>query len=57
MNHAEEEFDDERLMEAIRTCPDRSAANISSYILERVDAFTAGADQHDDMTIVVVRLV
>jgi sigma-B regulation protein RsbU (phosphoserine phosphatase) len=57
MNHAEEEFDEERLMEAIRTCPDRSAANISSYILERVDAFTAGADQHDDMTIVVVRLV
>jgi len=57
MNHADEEFDEERLIEAIRTCPDRSAANISSYILERVDAFTAGADQHDDMTIVVVRLV
>lgn len=57
MNHAEEEFDEERLMETIRTCPDRSAANISSYILEHVDAFTAGADQHDDMTIVVVRLL
>ena len=57
MNHAEEEFDEERLLEAIRTCPARSAANISSYILERVDAFTAGASQHDDMTIVVVRLL
>jgi sigma-B regulation protein RsbU (phosphoserine phosphatase) len=57
MNHAEEEFDEERLMEAIRTCPSRSAANISSFILEHVDAFTAGADQHDDMTIVVMRLL
>ena len=57
MNHADEEFDEERLMEAIRTCPGRSAANISSYILEHVDAFTAGADQHDDMTIVVMRLL
>jgi sigma-B regulation protein RsbU (phosphoserine phosphatase) len=55
MNHAEEEFEEGRLIEAIRTCPDRSAANISSYILEHVDAFTAGASQHDDMTIVVVR--
>jgi sigma-B regulation protein RsbU (phosphoserine phosphatase) len=57
MNHADEEFDEERLMDAIRTCPDRSAANISNYIMEKVDAFTAGADQHDDMTIVVVRLL
>ncbi len=57
MNHADEEFDDERLLNAIRDCPERSAANISSHILERVDAFTAGADQNDDMTIVVVRLL
>ena len=48
---------EERLMEAIRNCPAGSAATISSYILERVDAFTAGADQHDDMTIVIVRLL
>jgi sigma-B regulation protein RsbU (phosphoserine phosphatase) len=57
MNHADEEFDEERLMDAIRQCPDRSAAGVSSYILEHVDAFTAGADQNDDMTIVIVRLL
>jgi sigma-B regulation protein RsbU (phosphoserine phosphatase) len=57
MNHAEEEFDEERLMAAIRECPDGSAANTSSYILEQVDAFTAGAAQNDDMTIVIVRLL
>ncbi len=57
MNHAEEEFDEERLMAAIQKCPTLSAAHISSHILEHVDTFTAGADQHDDMTIVVVRLL
>jgi sigma-B regulation protein RsbU (phosphoserine phosphatase) len=57
MNHAEEEFDEPRLMDAIRNCPNGTAATISSYILDHVDAFTAGADQHDDMTIVVVRLL
>jgi hypothetical protein len=57
MNEADEEFDEARLIEALKTCPDRSAANISSYILEHVDGFTAGANQHDDMTIVVVRLL
>src|SRR5450631_1467208 len=57
MNRADEEFDEERLIAAIRNCPERSAANISSHILEHVDAFTAGADQNDDMTIVVVRLL
>jgi sigma-B regulation protein RsbU (phosphoserine phosphatase) len=57
MNHAQEEFDEERLMEAIRNCPEGSAATISSHILNHVDAFTAGADQNDDMTIVIVRLL
>ncbi len=57
LNHQEEEFDETRLLAAMRNCPARSAANISSHILEQVDAFTAGADQHDDMTIVVVRLL
>jgi sigma-B regulation protein RsbU (phosphoserine phosphatase) len=57
MNDKEEEFDEGRLIDAIRRCPDRSAAQISSYILERVDRFTAGAGQHDDMTIVIIRLL
>ena len=56
MNIAEEEFDEERLMQALRMCPSRSAADIITYILRQVDGFTAGANQHDDMTVVVVRL-
>jgi sigma-B regulation protein RsbU (phosphoserine phosphatase) len=56
MNKMEEEFDEERLMQALRLCPARSAADIITYILTEVDGFTAGANQHDDMTVVVVRL-
>ncbi|HEY3937701.1 MAG TPA: SpoIIE family protein phosphatase [Bryobacteraceae bacterium] len=56
MNTADEEFDEERLLDALRTCNARSAAGIITYILEKVDGFTAGARQHDDMTVVAVRL-
>jgi sigma-B regulation protein RsbU (phosphoserine phosphatase) len=56
MNSAEEEFDEPRLFETLRACDKRSAADIITYILENVDRFTAGAVQHDDMTVVVARL-
>jgi phosphoserine phosphatase RsbU/P len=56
MNHADEEFDEPRLFETLRACDKRSAAEIITYILENVDRFTAGAVQHDDMTVVVARL-
>lgn len=56
MNSAEEEFDEDRLIPAILTCDARSAADMITAILNRVDAFTAGAPQHDDMTLVVVRV-
>jgi sigma-B regulation protein RsbU (phosphoserine phosphatase) len=56
MNRAEEEFDEERLMQTLRTCNARTAAEVIHYVLNEVDGFTAGARQHDDMTLVVVRL-
>jgi phosphoserine phosphatase RsbU/P len=56
MNNADEEFDEERLIDAVKTCKSRCAADMITSILERVDAFTAGAPQHDDMTLVVVRV-
>jgi sigma-B regulation protein RsbU (phosphoserine phosphatase) len=56
MNNAEEEWDEERLIESIRTCNSRSAADVITYLLERVDEFAAGARQHDDMTLVVLRV-
>jgi len=56
MNDTEEEWDEERLIETIRTCNSRSAADMINSILEQVDSFTAGARQHDDMTLVVMRV-
>ncbi len=56
MNNADEEFDEERLIPAVGACDSRTAANMIVCILEQVDAFTAGAKQHDDMTVVAVRV-
>ena len=56
MNDAGQEWDEERLIETIRSCSSRSAADMINSILERVDAFTVGAQQHDDMTLVVMRV-
>jgi sigma-B regulation protein RsbU (phosphoserine phosphatase) len=56
MNGVEEEFDEARLMDALKKMETRTAAEIISRILIEVDGFTAGARQHDDMTLVVVRV-
>ena len=56
MDGLDEEFGEDRLMETIRQCEARSAAEIVTCLLDRVDAFTAGAPQHDDMTLVVMRM-
>lgn len=57
MNDAEEEWGEDRLVEAIRNCHHRSAHDMIHCILEQVDSFTAGAQQHDDMTLVVSRIL
>lgn len=56
MNNRDEEFDEEQLIRALREHRARTAADLITEILERVDGFTAGARQHDDMTLVVVRV-
>jgi len=56
MNSFEEEWDEERLLAVVSECHWRSAADIIKCILDRVDAFTAGARQHDDMTLAVMRV-
>ncbi len=56
MNKADEEFDESRLIEAVREQNARSAADLISELLRQVDGFTVGARQHDDMTLVVLRV-
>lgn len=55
MNAEGEEWGEHRLIEAIRAADGLPAGDMIRRILAYVDAFTAGAEQHDDMTLVVIR--
>ena len=56
MNRLEEEYGEDRLMDTVRLLDARSAADMITHVLARVDGFTDGAKQHDDMTLVVIRV-
>jgi sigma-B regulation protein RsbU (phosphoserine phosphatase) len=55
MNLADEEWGDERLMDAVRSNLQAPARDLIDRIVTAADAFLAGAPQHDDMTMIVVR--
>jgi sigma-B regulation protein RsbU (phosphoserine phosphatase) len=56
MNAADDEFDEPRLMEAVRSGAGLNASELIDHVMGACDAFVAGAPQHDDMTLVVVRV-
>jgi phosphoserine phosphatase RsbU/P len=56
MNAAEDEFEEDRLIAAVRASSASSPEQIIDRIVESCDAFAAGAPQHDDMTLVVARV-
>jgi serine phosphatase RsbU (regulator of sigma subunit) len=53
MDRTEEQFSEERLIAALRE--PAGAAELCTRIVDAVNAFAAGAPQHDDMTLVAVR--
>ncbi|HEY0703753.1 MAG TPA: SpoIIE family protein phosphatase [Candidatus Acidoferrales bacterium] len=55
MNRDLEEWGEERLTEAVRACTAMNASETISAIMKAADAFTVGAPQHDDMTLVILR--
>lgn len=57
MNPRGEEFGEKRLYEIIRQYSDRSAGEILEELRQAVFGFSAGAPQHDDFTLVVVKVV
>jgi sigma-B regulation protein RsbU (phosphoserine phosphatase) len=57
MNHAGEEFGEDRIVSAVHGGAGLSAAQLADQILGALDSFTAGAPQHDDITVVVVRIL
>jgi sigma-B regulation protein RsbU (phosphoserine phosphatase) len=57
MNALDEEWGEGRLMSAVRTNLAVPARTLIDRVMTSADAFVAGAPQHDDMTLVVVRLI
>jgi phosphoserine phosphatase RsbU/P len=57
MNAADEEWGEERLVNAVRPNCDATARTLIDRLMASADAFVAGAPQHDDMTLLVMRVV
>jgi sigma-B regulation protein RsbU (phosphoserine phosphatase) len=56
MNKVLEEFGEERLCKAVEKHSDGSASEVMEGIFKEMKEFTGKAKQHDDMTIVVVKI-
>lgn len=56
MNDADEEWGEERLIEAARAMRGTSTKAILDHIVRSADRFVAGAPQYDDMTLIVARV-
>ena len=57
MNSNLEEWGETRLAQSVRSATSRTCADLIAHIMAGADAFAAGAPQHDDMTLVVVRVL
>lgn len=55
MNRAEDEWGEDCLIKSIRPDSGQAAKQMLRDVMDAVDAFVAGAPQHDDMTLVVLR--
>ena len=56
MTHDDEEWGEERLIEAALKVKHKRADEILRDLFDAADRFTAGAPQHDDMTLLVLKL-
>ncbi len=57
MNEQKEQYGEERLERLVKSLGIVSAREVRDGILADVQAFTGNAEQHDDMTVVVLRVV
>jgi len=57
MNSSEEEFGEQRLLQALQRAQAHTAETIINFILEEVRHFAAGSSQADDMTLVVIKRI
>jgi sigma-B regulation protein RsbU (phosphoserine phosphatase) len=56
MNPQEEEWGEERFIPAIAACSGQRASEIIPALMAAADQFVSGAPQHDDMTLVILKL-
>jgi sigma-B regulation protein RsbU (phosphoserine phosphatase) len=56
MTAADEEWGEERMIAALESARSKNAADIVAEIFRAADAFTAAAPQHDDMTLLTMKL-
>ena len=56
MNPAEDEWGEDRMIAEAQAHADLNAAELLQRLFRSADAFAAGAPQHDDMTLVVLRI-
>ena len=56
MNSADEEWGEEQLFAEARRCTSLAPEAAIRRLMAAADAFVAGAEQHDDMTLVIARV-
>jgi serine phosphatase RsbU (regulator of sigma subunit) len=56
MNASEDEWGEDRMIAEAQAHADLNAEELLHRVFRAADAFAAGAPQHDDMTLVVLRL-
>jgi phosphoserine phosphatase RsbU/P len=56
MNEKEEIFGFERLLDVVKSGAEMSADELLKMILDKVNGFVGSAEQHDDLTVIVVSL-
>jgi sigma-B regulation protein RsbU (phosphoserine phosphatase) len=55
MNSTDEEWGEKALIETVKACSGLSPSETITRVMQAADEFVAGAKQHDDMTLVVLR--
>lgn len=57
MNPNEEEWGEDAMLECLKSVKSKSSNEILPFIVNAADEFASGAKQHDDMTMIVVKVV
>ena len=57
MNPNDEEWGEQAMLEEIKKVYGKSAVEVAEHVTSKADEFVNGAKQHDDMTMIVVRVI